>query len=102
MYITYRVSHFNRQIQIAPKIRQIQKNGQGKNCRRQRGTFNRADSFDLQVNFQGHLKVKVIKKKLELLFLTPDLKRAENFTLKMIFEFFSESKKRSNQELGRY
>ena len=47
-----------------------------------------AHDLDLQINFRGHLKVKTIFKKWKPLFLTPNLKRAGNFTLEMIFKIF--------------
>jgi len=54
------MTHFNRRIQISPKIRQLQKNGWDKKCRGQWGSFICANDFDLQVDFQDYLKVKVI------------------------------------------
>jgi len=40
-----------------------------------------ANNFDFQMTFQGYLKVKRVKTPI----LTPDSKRAENFTFEMIF-----------------
>jgi len=56
----YRVGHFNRSIQIFPKVSAIQKNCSNKSCWGQWGPPFCIISFDLEINFQGYLKVEVI------------------------------------------
>ncbi len=79
----YTVGHFNLPTWISRNLSQIEKNGPDKSRRGQRGSSNGTKDLDLELDFQGYFKVSDFLK-WEYLFLTPDLKRAGNFTFKMI------------------
>ena len=56
----YTVGHFNRPTCISQNLSTIEKNGSDKSWRGQREPLNGANDFNLEVDYQGYFKVKVI------------------------------------------